>query len=214
MKEHDRNRHAGATRVVLVPKLQLRVGRATRLVAAVPALLILVEPDLGTTVVLLVGAVLLGRSFVALIAVDRGYDPVNLLTASIALPEETPDRYGLFDTLAERLAGDGYFVYAGARKQKDLDQLIFRLREELHGNLGNMANPALYQVTYGSDGTIEIVADCNQAALGYGLTSSGMAGGDHLHFSMLVHNTFVNPIEWWDENWIVNNISGKLELEP
>lgn len=43
--------------------------------------------------------------------------------------------------------------------------------------------------------------------------SSGMAGGDHLHFSMLVHNTFVNPIEWWDEKWIVNNISGKLELE-
>ncbi|NNK38657.1 MAG: DUF3336 domain-containing protein [Xanthomonadales bacterium] len=31
------------------------------------------------------------------------------------------------------------------RKQKDLDQLIFRLREELHGNLGNMANPHLYQ---------------------------------------------------------------------
>ena len=31
------------------------------------------------------------------------------------------------------------------RRKKDLDRLIFRLREELHGNLGNMANPALYQ---------------------------------------------------------------------
>ena len=31
------------------------------------------------------------------------------------------------------------------RRQKELDRLIFRLREELHGNLGNMANPALYQ---------------------------------------------------------------------
>lgn len=41
--------------------------------------------------------------------------------------------------------------------------------------------------------------------------SSGMAGGDHLHFSMLVHNTFVSPVEWWDETWINNNISGKLE---
>ena len=30
-------------------------------------------------------------------------------------------------------------------RQKDYDQLIFRLREELHGNIGNMANPALYQ---------------------------------------------------------------------
>ena len=37
--------------------------------------------------------------------------------------------------------------------------------------------------------------------------SSGLAGGDHLHFSMLVHNTFVNPVEWWDETWIKNNIS-------
>jgi len=32
-------------------------------------------------------------------------------------------------------------------KQKDYDQLIFRLREELHGNIGNMANPVLYQQT-------------------------------------------------------------------
>jgi predicted acylesterase/phospholipase RssA len=31
------------------------------------------------------------------------------------------------------------------RRAKDVDRLIFRLREELHGNLGNMANPALYQ---------------------------------------------------------------------
>jgi predicted acylesterase/phospholipase RssA len=31
------------------------------------------------------------------------------------------------------------------RRKKDVDRLIFRLREELHGNLGNMANPALYQ---------------------------------------------------------------------
>jgi predicted acylesterase/phospholipase RssA len=30
-------------------------------------------------------------------------------------------------------------------QKKDYDQLVFRLREELHGNLGNMANPALYQ---------------------------------------------------------------------
>ena len=43
--------------------------------------------------------------------------------------------------------------------------------------------------------------------------SSGMAGGDHLHFGMLVHNTYVDPVEWWDEKWILNNISGKLELE-
>lgn len=31
------------------------------------------------------------------------------------------------------------------RRKRDVDRTIFRLREELHGNLGNMANPALYQ---------------------------------------------------------------------
>lgn len=40
--------------------------------------------------------------------------------------------------------------------------------------------------------------------------TTGLAGGDHLHFSVLVHNTFVNPIEWWDGSWIENNISSKL----
>ncbi len=40
--------------------------------------------------------------------------------------------------------------------------------------------------------------------------TTGLAGGDHLHFGMLVHNTFVNPVEWWDASWIKNNISGKI----
>lgn len=35
---------------------------------------------------------------------------------------------------------------------------------------------------------------------------TGMAGGDHLHFSMLVHGIFVTPIEWWDQHWIDINI--------
>ena len=33
-----------------------------------------------------------------------------------------------------------------------------------------------------------------------GLT--GMAGGDHLHFSLLVNGVFVDPREWWDDQWI------------
>lgn len=39
---------------------------------------------------------------------------------------------------------------------------------------------------------------------------SGLAGGDHLHFGMLVHQTFVNPVEWWDDQWIENNVRSKL----
>jgi murein DD-endopeptidase MepM/ murein hydrolase activator NlpD len=41
--------------------------------------------------------------------------------------------------------------------------------------------------------------------------STGLAGGDHLHFSILVHSTFVDPIEWWDPHWIKDNVTLKLE---
>jgi len=41
--------------------------------------------------------------------------------------------------------------------------------------------------------------------------TTGLAGGDHLHFGMFIHNTYVNPIEWWDSSWIKNNITTKIE---
>jgi hypothetical protein len=41
---------------------------------------------------------------------------------------------------------------------------------------------------------------------------TGLAAGDHLHFSMILHNVFVNPIEWWDPGWIKNNITTKFEI--
>jgi murein DD-endopeptidase MepM/ murein hydrolase activator NlpD len=40
---------------------------------------------------------------------------------------------------------------------------------------------------------------------------TGLAGGDHLHFSVLVHDTFVNPVEWWDMKWIQHNVLSKIE---
>lgn len=36
---------------------------------------------------------------------------------------------------------------------------------------------------------------------------SGLAGGDHLHFSMIVGGKFVDPKEWWDPHWIKDNIT-------
>lgn len=43
--------------------------------------------------------------------------------------------------------------------------------------------------------------------------STGLAGGDHLHFAMLVQRTFVNPLEWWDAKWIENNIMSKIATQ-
>ena len=40
---------------------------------------------------------------------------------------------------------------------------------------------------------------------------TGLAGGDHLHFTMLVHGQPVNPVEWLDPHWIEDRIRRKLE---
>jgi murein DD-endopeptidase MepM/ murein hydrolase activator NlpD len=46
-----------------------------------------------------------------------------------------------------------------------------------------------------------------------GLTGeTGLAGGDHLHFSIMVNGISINPIEWWDNNWIEDNVNKKLAL--
>lgn len=31
---------------------------------------------------------------------------------------------------------------------------------------------------------------------------TGLAGGDHLHYSMLVQGVQTNPLEWWDPSWV------------
>jgi murein DD-endopeptidase MepM/ murein hydrolase activator NlpD len=40
--------------------------------------------------------------------------------------------------------------------------------------------------------------------------ATGLAGGDHLHYSMQVDGVQVNPIEWWDEHWIKDRILSKV----
>jgi murein DD-endopeptidase MepM/ murein hydrolase activator NlpD len=36
--------------------------------------------------------------------------------------------------------------------------------------------------------------------------ATGLAGGDHLHFGVLVHGYEVSPLYWWDPKWIDVNI--------
>jgi murein DD-endopeptidase MepM/ murein hydrolase activator NlpD len=39
---------------------------------------------------------------------------------------------------------------------------------------------------------------------------TGLAGGDHLHFTMLVAGHPVNPVEWWDAHWVQDRVDRKL----
>ena len=40
---------------------------------------------------------------------------------------------------------------------------------------------------------------------------TGLAAGDHLHFTMLLDGIPVNPVEWWDPHWIHDRIQAKLQ---
>ncbi len=40
--------------------------------------------------------------------------------------------------------------------------------------------------------------------------STGLALGDHLHFTLLLHGLAVDPLEWWDGHWIRDRIAAKL----
>ena len=80
------------------------ISGAMRSPAARTRALIMVG-QVGIACLLLVGATLLTRSFVAMVRADRGYDPVNVLTARLPLPPGYPaERRGqLLETLVERL---------------------------------------------------------------------------------------------------------------
>jgi murein DD-endopeptidase MepM/ murein hydrolase activator NlpD len=39
---------------------------------------------------------------------------------------------------------------------------------------------------------------------------TGLAGGDHLHFALLVHGVYTSPLEWWDDHWLKDRIAKPL----
>ena len=40
---------------------------------------------------------------------------------------------------------------------------------------------------------------------------TGLAAGDHLHYGVYLNGVAVLPVEWWDQKWIDDNITPKLE---
>lgn len=86
------------------------------------------------------------------------------------------------------------------------------------GNIGIYGKTVIVDHGYGlfslyshmSEIGVEKGQDVEKGAVLGRTGTTGLAGGDHLHFSMLVHKTFVNPLEWWDDSWIASNIAGKL----
>ncbi len=40
--------------------------------------------------------------------------------------------------------------------------------------------------------------------------ATGLAGGDHLHFAVLVGDTYVDPLEWWDPKFVSERVTARL----
>lgn len=43
---------------------------------------------------------------------------------------------------------------------------------------------------------------------------SGLAGGDHLHFSIMLRGTHIDPVEWWDPKWLREHVTDRLASLP
>ena len=65
---------------------------------------------------------------------------------------------------------------------------------------------------YGHLSSVDVRAG-DVVAKGHQLGRSGMtglAGGDHLHYTVLLQGRPVNPVEWWDAHWIEDRVERKL----
>ena len=65
---------------------------------------------------------------------------------------------------------------------------------------------------YGHLSELEVRSDDAVAALQQLGRSgaTGLAGGDHLHFAILVGDTYVDPLEWWDPRWVQSHVDARL----
>ena len=91
-------------------------------------------------------------------------------------------------------------------------KVLFADELGIYGNCVIIDHGMGVQSLYGHLSSIEVKAGQDvekEQSLGRsGMT--GLAGGDHLHFTMLVNGHMVNPVEWWDAHWITDRILRKL----
>ncbi|HWB95808.1 MAG TPA: M23 family metallopeptidase [Bryobacteraceae bacterium] len=83
----------------------------------------------------------------------------------------------------------------------------------IYGNCVVLDHGYALQSIYGHLSRIDVkVGDMVKKAQTLGLSgATGLAGGDHLHFSMQIDGVQVNPVEWFDAHWIHDRVLAKLE---
>ncbi len=91
-------------------------------------------------------------------------------------------------------------------------KVIYADRLGIYGNCVILDHGYSLQTLYGHMSRIDVkVGDMVQKQQHIGVSgATGMAFGDHVHFSMLIAGVQVNPIEWWDEHWIKDRVLSKI----
>jgi hypothetical protein len=82
----------------------------------------------------------------------------------------------------------------------------------IYGNCVIIDHGLGVQTLYGHLSSIGVKAG-DKVEKGQVLGRSGMTGlaaGDHLHFTVLVNGTPVNPVEWWDTKWMQDRVFRKI----
>ncbi|HEX5215928.1 MAG TPA: FtsX-like permease family protein, partial [Vicinamibacterales bacterium] len=122
-------RRVGLVQVLNEDSLAPVGGRVRHGVARTRAMIM--AGQVAVAAILLVGAGLLGRSFLALISVDRGYDPRNVLTASLSLPTH---------------------AFPDARRTEVVDQVLARIRQSPGVQTASAASAIPLSNTYSMSG--------------------------------------------------------------
>lgn len=91
-------------------------------------------------------------------------------------------------------------------------QVVFAGYFGIYGNTVIIDHGAGLLSLYGHMSSIEVESgDMVSRKQRLGRTgATGLAGGDHLHFGLFLQGVPVNPVEWWDEQWIEDHVLDRL----
>lgn len=92
--------------------------------------------------------------------------------------------------------------------------VVFAGENGIYGNLVLVDHGLGLTSLYGHLSSIDVaVGDRVERGGALGRSgATGLAGGDHLHFAILVGRTYVDPLEWWDGKWVEEHITTRLDV--
>ena len=93
-------------------------------------------------------------------------------------------------------------------------KIVYAAPLGIYGNCVVIDHGYGLQTVYGHMSEIAVhVGDAVQRGQVLGKSGqTGLAGGDHIHFSMLLEGVQIDPKEWWDAHWIADHVAKRVEL--